>query len=157
MNWKQRYKAVYEKWQLKEYPEGTKDFGTLPPNYPDVRKSNGLIRMICNFLRYEGWRATRINTMGRIIGQKQMKSAGGDAYFNDQKWIPGTTRKGTADVSATINGRSVMLEIKTGQDKPSDKQLREQQLERQAGGIYEFVHTAEEFFELYDKIIEQSK
>jgi hypothetical protein len=63
-----------------------------------------------------------------------------------------TTRKGTADISATIRGRSVMIEIKTGRDKPSDKQLEEQQRERSAGGIYEFISTPEEFFALYDSL-----
>jgi hypothetical protein len=58
------------------------------------------------------------------------------------KFIPSATRKGTADISATIKGRSVMIEIK----------LAEQQRERQAGGIYEFVHTPEEFFIIFDQI-----
>jgi hypothetical protein len=68
------------------------------------------------------------------------------------KFIPSATRKGTADISATIKGRSVMIEIKVGKDKPRPEQLAEQQRERQAGGIYEFVHTPEEFFIIFDQI-----
>jgi hypothetical protein len=69
------------------------------------------------------------------------------------KFIPSATRKGTADISATVKGKSVMIEIKVGKDKPRPEQLAEQQRERQAGGIYEFVHTPEEFFLLFDSII----
>jgi hypothetical protein len=68
------------------------------------------------------------------------------------KFIPSATRKGTADISATIKGRSVMIEIKTGKDKPRPEQLAEQQRERQAGGIYEFISTPEQFFTLFDKL-----
>ena len=32
-------------------------------------------------------------------------------------------------------------------------QLKEQQLERAAGGIYEFISTPDEFFLIYDKIV----
>ena len=69
------------------------------------------------------------------------------------KFIPSATRKGTADISATIKGKSVMIEVKVGRDKPRIEQLAEQQRERQAGGIYEFVHTPEEFFMLFDSIV----
>jgi len=70
-----------------------------------------------------------------------------------KKWLPTAGRKGSADVSATIKGRSVMLEVKVGYDKPSEYQLREQELERKAGGIYEFVSTPEEFLAVYDKVV----
>jgi hypothetical protein len=69
------------------------------------------------------------------------------------KYIPSTTRKGTADISATIKGKSVMLEVKVGRDKPSPEQIREQAKERSAGGIYEFVSSPGQFLELYDKLI----
>jgi hypothetical protein len=68
-------------------------------------------------------------------------------------YIPTTTRRGTADISATIRGRSVMLEVKCGNDTASEYQTAEQQLERSAGGIYEFIHTPDEFLEIYDKIV----
>jgi hypothetical protein len=46
-----------------------------------------------------------------------------------------------------------MIEIKVGRDKPRPDQLTEQIRERKAGGIYEFIGTPEQFFELYDKIV----
>jgi hypothetical protein len=105
---------------------------------PVVTKANGLTNFICNYLNWSGHRATRINVSGRKV---------------KDKWIRSTTRKGTADISATINGKSVMIEIKIGRDKPSLDQLAEQIKERNAGGIYEFISSVDEFFMLYDKVL----
>jgi hypothetical protein len=136
--WKIRYNTAHYNYTLERTPNVVKDgFYTGPPT-PVVTKSNGLTTFIINFLNWSGYRATRINTMGRQI---------------NGKFIPSATRKGTADISATVKGRSIMIEIKVGKDKPRPEQLTEQQRERQAGGIYEFVHTPEEFFLLFDSIV----
>jgi hypothetical protein len=135
--WKIRYNTAHYNYTLERTPNVVKDgFYTGPPT-PVVTKSNGLTTFIINFLNWSGYRATRINTMGRQI---------------NGKFIPSATRKGTADISATVKGKSVMIEIKVGKDKPRPDQLAEQHRERQAGGIYEFVHTPEEFFLLFDKL-----
>ncbi len=149
--WKKRYSHAHQSWQSKEYPASYNDFGALATNYPDVRKSNGLTRMILYFLKWEGWRATRINTMGRLVDGPQKQDSG--ISLVTKKFIPSTTRKGTADISATIKGRSVMLEIKISGDTRRPEQLREQELERAAGGVYEFISTPEDFFTWYDEFI----
>jgi hypothetical protein len=105
---------------------------------PNVNKANGLTTFILNYLEWSGHRATRISSAGRVV---------------NGRYIPGTTRKGTADISATIKGRSIMIEIKVGRDRPSSYQLAEQEKERNAGGIYEFISTPEQFFNLYDSLI----
>lgn len=140
--WKLRYQEAHRKYQDHEYPATVKDHGHISTNFPDTRKANGLTRMIVQYLIYQGHRATRISSSGRVIEKN-----------GHSRYIPGTTRRGAADISATINGRSCMFEVKVGMDKPSIEQLREQQLERNAGGIYEFVRSAEEFFLFYDLII----
>lgn len=151
VNWKERYKTAYDKFQYKNYPSSSKDFGTLPPKFPDITTSNGLTKFIVDFLKFEGWRATRINVSGRLIEQPEKQPSG--VILGTKKWMHSSTRKGTADVSATIKGRSVMIEVKVGKDKPREAQLEEQARERAAGGIYEFVYTPDEFLELYDKIL----
>lgn len=138
MTIKQRYESAHEKWFKQEYPESYKSGFYLIPKMPKVEMANGLTNFICNYIKWEGYRATRINVAGR-----QIKG----------KWIPSSTRKGTADISATLRGKSLMLEIKVGRDKPRPEQLEEQERERKAGGIYEFISTPEQFFELYDKIM----
>lgn len=134
-----RYEETYRKHQHSAYPTATKDYGYLSTKYPDTRTANGLTNFVINFLHWNGHRATRIATSGRVLKIK-----------GQSKYIPGTTRRGTADISATIQGRAVMLEIKVGKDKPSEYQEREQALERSAGGVYEFIHDPDEFIIWYD-------
>lgn len=150
-NWKLRYAEAHKQFQTKEYPASVKDFGWISPIYPDVRKSNGLTRMILYYLKWSGWRATRVSSAGRLVTKSEIMPSG--VSLQGKGWIPSTTRKGSADISATIKGRSVMFEVKIGRDKPSEHQLREQELERKSGGIYEFVHDADEFFEIYDRLL----
>lgn len=121
------------------------------PAMPDTRTANGLTQAVVKFLQWNGHRATRISSSGRIIKAPERQASG--TVLQTAKYIPGQTRKGTADISATIKGRSVMLEIKVGSDRPSEYQLREQQIERKAGGVYEFIHSFEEFLMWYDKFI----
>lgn len=138
---KARYREAKWNYELQKYPVWIKDGHFIEPDYPNCGESNGLQEFILYYCKWMGWRATRINVMGRKIGET---------------WIPSSTRKGTADVSCTINGRSVMLEVKVGKDTPSDKQLAEQARERKAGGIYEFIHSAEEFFSIIDRLCVKS-
>lgn len=127
-------KAKYNIWTSNgEYPDRY-----FKPDTPRVATANGLTDFICKFLTWEGHHANRINVQGRKIGNK---------------WIKSSTKKGTADIHAIIKGRSVSIEIKVGKDKPSADQLSEQTKIRAAGGIYEFISTPEQFFDLYDFLL----
>ena len=140
MSWTRRYKNAHNEWVKQQSPEYYQAAGgdTMRVSYPCVTKSGGLTTAICKYLEWSGHRATRVNTAGRIVAGR---------------YITSTTRKGTADISATIKGRAIMLEIKVGKDRPSEYQLAEQQRERNAGGIYEFIHSIDEFFNFYDELL----
>jgi hypothetical protein len=149
MEWKKRYNEAHYSKTLKTAPNFVRDGHYTNPTIPKYKTANGLTKLICNFLNWTGSNATRISSAGRYIEAKNSqghKIAGGGTY------IPSTTRIGTSDITATIKGRSVKIEIKI-EDKASEYQLREQERERAAGGYYEFISTPEEFFLLYDKII----
>lgn len=114
-------------------------------DWPPVGASNGLTRAIINFLVWSGHNADRTGTQGRMI------------KVNGQyKRIPSANRRGTADVSSTINvrgfGLSVKWEIKINMDKPSTDQLKEQAKEQSAGGKYFFVKTFDDFFDHYNSL-----
>lgn len=149
MNWKERYKEAHHKYTLERTPSIINDGLYCDPKYPNVKKSNGLTQMICNYINWSGYRATRINTTGRLIDGKQKQPSG--AVLTVKKWIPGTTRRGTADISCTYKGKAIQFEIKIGKDKPSEYQLAEQAKEIKAGGFYFFVSTPEQFFEYLDQ------
>lgn len=125
----------------KEFPQWYKDGHWYTPDIPNTATANGLQEFICDYIIWTGGRATRISSAGRQL---------------NGKFIPSTTRKGSSDVSSTINGKSVMWEIKVGKDKPSPAQLKEQAKERKAGGEYFFTHNVAEFFQQYHSLCRQS-
>ena len=137
-----RYEEAYRKYQAKAYASATQSFGFLPTKYPDTRTANGLTQFVLNFLKWNGWRATRISSAGS---------------FRGGRYVYSQTRRGTADISATIQGRAVMLEIKVGSDRPSVYQLKEQERERNSGGVYEFIRDPEQFILWYDNYISSIK
>ena len=138
MTWKQRYQQAHELNFKEKYPTAYADAHYHNPAYPDVRKANGLTLAISNFVNWNGYRATRISSAGRQVGGK---------------YIYGTTRRGTADLSLTLKGRAVMIEIKVGADRASEHQIKEQAKERAAGGVYEFIHNMDQFIEFYDSFL----
>lgn len=145
--WKVRFEQSY----ATKYPAAYKHDGMVKGMFPSVGTANGLTKAIISFVNWNGYRATRISSSGRVVDHATAAVGGGT--INVKKFIPGTTRKGTADVSATIAGRACMFEVKVGKDRPSDYQLKEQFMERNAGGVYEFIHSMDEFVEIYDKIL----
>lgn len=138
MQYKESYIAAHKKWFEQEYPNAFRAGHYTAPILPKVKTANGLTKFIMNFINWNGYRATRINVQGRKIGSVYIRSS---------------TRRGTADLSCTINGKSLMIEIKVGKDKPSEYQLKEQAKERKAGGEYVFVGTPEEFLEVYQRFV----
>ena len=149
-----RYMSAHLEWFKIQYPSAYKDGYYLEPKVPKVDTANGLTSFICNFLSWKGHRATRINVMGRLIDGVEKQPSG--AKIGVKKWLPSTTRKGTADIGSTIKingiGCSVMWEIKIGNDRPSEFQLKEKHREEMAGGKYFFVKTPDDFFEKYDSL-----
>lgn len=148
---KERYRAAHEENFSREYPAAYKDGHYSPPVMPKVNTSNGLTTFIVNFLSWRGHRATRINVSGRLIETPEKQASG--VILGTKKYMHSRTRKGTADISSTVHGRSIQWEVKTGRDKPSPAQIEEQRRERRAGGEYFFTHTAEEFLTLYDSLL----
>lgn len=151
MTYKHRYQQAHEQNFKRVYPKAYADGLYSPPVMPKIKTANGLTKFITNFILWSGFRATRINVQGRLVDGTERGPTGN--IIGVKKWIPSSTRRGSADISCTINGRSVMIEIKIGADRPSEFQLREQVLERKSGGVYEFISTPEEFITLYDNLV----
>lgn len=149
--WKERYKAAHDLDFQEKYPSAFRDGHCTEPNYPKVRETNGLQSAIVIYLNYMGHRAKRINNMGRQVDGVDVTESG--AKLTVKKWIPSAAGKGQADISSTIwHGKSAQFEVKAGNDKPSSYQLKEQTKERKAGGIYEFIYSIEQFFQVYDRL-----
>lgn len=114
------------------------------PNFPYPTKtlyrddtSNGLTKCVIDHIRFHGFQAERINSVGRKV------TAG-----NQERWIKGAGTKGTADLSATIQGRSVKIEIKcvaTNDNYQSEYQRAYQRSIESAEGTYLIIRTYTQF------------
>jgi hypothetical protein len=69
------------------------------------------------------------------------------------KWTKGTGTRGSSDISATIKGRSVKIEVKFGKDKQSDHQKLYQESIEKAGGVYIIAKNMTDFVDWYDKFL----
>lgn len=126
------------------YEADCRKFPRINPAYIARHKfedktANGLTKLICAWINFHGGNAKRVNT-GGIYNPKTKKYR-----------FSGSTN-GAADISATWHGKSLQIEVKAGKDRPREDQLRQQERERAAGGIYEFVHSFDEFLQVINNL-----
>lgn len=111
----------------------------IPMPSQEDTTANGLTRCIIDFIKLHGGQAERITVMGRpaeVCGRV--------------KWGKSHMTVGTADISATIQGRSVKIEVKIGTDKQSKKQKKYQSDIERAGGIYYIARNFIDFVRWYE-------
>lgn len=133
--------------QLREQYPNVPSHAVSVPKYSD-KTANGLTKCIIEYLTLLGWQAERINTMGRVLDNRktvtdvlgQRKTIGSTTY------IPTTGTKGSADISATIYGRSVKIEVKM-KDRKSEDQKRYKAMIEKSGGQYWLIRSFDEFYE----------
>ncbi|MCK3682801.1 hypothetical protein [Maribellus sp. YY47] len=133
--------------------EARKKFPVIPFEWLAPRRyrddtANGLTKCIIDFLRFHGHQAERIANMGRRIDTREnfVDVIGRARTSGESKWIPGNGTKGTADISATIKGISVKIEVKIGSDRQSVSQKRYQKSIESAGGIYFVANSFDSFY-----------
>lgn len=100
--------------------------------------ANGLTQAILTWLKLNGCWATRVSSAGR--------------YLPGAGFIPSTTRKGTADIHAVIDGRHVSIEVKIGRDRMSEAQKKTQTEIQAAGGLYFIAKDFDSFMAWYNTI-----
>lgn len=115
--------------------------------------ANGLTKCILSILRIKGHQAERINSTGRIIDKRKSYTdvVGRRRTIGSYDWVYGTTTKGTTDISATIAGHSVKIEVKIGIDRQSEAQRIYQAEVEQAGGIYFIARIFAGFLEWHNE------
>ena len=140
---KQRLKDLELKYMSYRYPSAP---GHIIPftKYSDAT-ANGLTKCVKDFLNFSQHQAERINTMG--VFRQSYRT---DGTKTAGQWTKGTGTPGSADISATIYGRSVKIEVKIGKDKQSVVQKEYQQMIEAAGGVYIITKTFDDFVVWYD-------
>ena len=139
--------------------ENAKQHPNFPEKYLPKSKyrddtANGLTRCIIDFIRFNGGQAERINTMGILKdNRKQVTDIMGHCRtIGSIEWRTGGTTKGSADISATIRGRSVKIEVKIGHDCQSEAQRQYQASVEAAGGVYYIARDFTSFHAWYQLI-----
>ena len=133
------------------------------PNFPEHaipsktwsdNSANGLTKCVIDLINYEGYQAERISTQGTYVEGAKIKVGENERQLKG-KYIPTQGTKGSADISATIRGRSVKIEIKQ-KDRQSEVQKQYQESIERAGGIYIIVRSFDEFVEWFDLFIKNN-
>lgn len=103
-------------------------------------KTNDLTKCVIAYTRLRGHFIERVGSTGRFI---------------NGKWIKGTGTRGTADLSAVINGRAVKIEIKCAatKDRQSEDQKRYQKSVESAGAVYLIVGVFEDYKKWLDDFL----
>lgn len=120
---------------------------TVPYMYANKfsdKNANELTKCIKRCLQLEGQQVERVGSEGRMVKDD----------FGNWKRIKSSGKKGTADVSATIWGRSVKIEVKcfyTGDDTQNPDQKKYQAEVERAKGVYVIARTFEGFLEWFKR------
>ena len=158
----QKPQAVKELEELADIENAKKhpQFARYAPKakYRDAN-ANGLTRCIIDYLHFKGWQAERINTTGIPIDTRQQVTdiTGRTRTIGSLTWRPSGSTVGSADISATIGGRSVKIEVKIGKDRQSPAQRLYQQAVEQAGGLYFIARNFTLFVEWYHQTFAAQK
>lgn len=149
---KKLFEQLYLKNKLENYPSFIGRENCIPPADTKEAGANDLTRLVIDFIIFNDGQAERISSMGRYIdGTKQVTDCiGRKRTIGTGKYVKSTTTNGTADISSTIKGRSVKIEIKWKKDTQSDDQKKYEESINKAGGIYIIIKTFDDFVDWFD-------
>ena len=131
----------------------------MPPEYIVRTKftdktANSLTKAIVKWINLNGYQAERISTSGRWVDNSKIVTdvLGNSKKIGSGKYIKGSGTKGSADISATIKGKSIKIEVKM-KDKQSEAQKEYQKAIERAGGIYFIAKDFDSFYEFYSTLV----
>jgi hypothetical protein len=134
----------------RRYPGLPESHYTSTRKYSD-KTANGLCKCVIDWLRLNNWQSERILCTGRYMDNSKIVTdcIGRVRRVGSGKWIPASMQRGTSDLSATILGRSIKIELKIGHDKQSKYQKEYQKQVEAAGGVYYIAKDFDSFLLWY--------
>lgn len=126
-------------------------FGMCYTKHEDIT-ANGLTKAAIRWIQLHNGQAERINTQGTYIKGKTVGVGMYGIKHLQGKFIPSGSTRGSADISSTINGRSVKWEVKIGRDKQSDAQKKYQADIEASGGKYFIIRSFDDFIAKWEGI-----
>lgn len=140
-----------------DYPGMPESHYTGTRVYTD-KTANELTRCLIDWLKLNGHHSEKINCTGRMLDSRTsfVNAIGQARTIGSKKWIKTSGQRGTADISATIAGKSVKIEIKIKDHQSPAQKAYQTDIER-SGGIYIIVRSFEEFYTWYNQFISNEK
>jgi hypothetical protein len=135
------------------YPEVPARFLMLKP--VKATKANDLTKAVIKYIQLTGGQAERISVTGRRVDNTRIVSdvLGFKRQIGSTRWIKSSMQRGSADISATIKGKSVKIEIKVGKDRiRPEQEIYRDQVER-AGGTYLLIGDFDTFYEWMNEFV----
>jgi hypothetical protein len=142
-------------WQIRCANTRMRPDYVVKTKYSD-KTANGLTKAIISWINLNGYQAERISTTGRYVDNSKIVTdvLGNRKKIGSGKYIKGTGTNGSADISATIKGKSIKIEVKIGKDKQSEAQIKYQQMIEKAGGIYFIAKNFDDFYNFYITLVQ---
>ena len=118
------------------------------------KTSAGLEKCIVAYIKLNGGMAERRKNTGRVIDDRKIvtDTLGHQRVLGGTRYIPGTGRNGTSDVSGIWKGKPVAIEVKIGKDRMSQAQIEYREDFEKAGGIFIIAKTFTQFVEELNKV-----
>lgn len=115
--------------------------------------ANGLQYCIIDWLEFDGQQGEPIKVKGTMVDNTKVVTdvLGSRRIVGSVDWTKSTMTKGSADISATIEGRSIKIEIKINTDRQSQNQKEYQQSIERAKGVYVIIKTLGGWAEWYSR------
>ena len=159
---KNRYNAAHLKHTTERTPSVVADGHYTPPKLPKINTANGMQTFCTNYCNWMGHHLERTNNMGVPVKKKIPKfnifSGKLEHIDGGMEWRKGTGARGSSDLKGHINNPKhkfpipVYIEIKI-KDKQSHDQKEYEATINKTGAIYGIVHNPEEFFKLFDYVM----
>ena len=153
--------AGYMVQSIKERDEQMGDAGRNYRGYVEglfrykQNSANEITKTITGFIDFMGGLGERISSAGRYVPGEKYENMDGKKFETKGRFIPSTTRAGTSDISATIYGKTIKIEVKYGKDRLSKKQKDYLTKAHNAGCFCYVAKDFDGFFDFFmEKIIE---
>lgn len=104
--------------------------------------TNTLTSAVIKYLEFNGHYVTRVQSQGQYSAKRG-------------RWIKSKVKRGIGDIIACINGRLVMIEIKTGKDRQSEWQKTTEKEVKASGGEYWIVKEIGDLLKYYASLKKQ--
>jgi hypothetical protein len=130
--------------------------------FPAIRSAAQLEKVIVKYLLALGHSASKVSTQGTWVKGKKgvgMASSLGKAEsFDTGRYIPGGGRKGASDISSTIYGITVEIEVKFSKgDRLSKEQIAYGAEIQKAGGFFMVAKNFDDFYHEFKDILDHPK